>query len=138
MLTMHDHDTWRPTTGYVFKFGSGTISWCSKRQPTVSLSTTEAEYGAAQENTWLKLLMEDWHQKIEYPIPLHCDNQFAIRLTENPMFRARTKHVEVHYHFIRENALKEEIEMQQIKTDDQVADLFTKGLNTGKHESFRC
>ena len=54
------------------------------------------------------------------------------------MFHARTKHVEVHYHFIREKVLKEEIEMQQIKTDDQVANLFTKGLNTGKHESFRC
>ena len=54
------------------------------------------------------------------------------------MVHARTKHVEVHYHFIREKALKEEIEMQQIKIDDQVADLFTKELNTGKHESFHC
>jgi len=69
---------------------------------------------------------------------LHCDNQSAIRLAENPVFRARTKLVEVHYHFIREKVLKEEIEMQQIKTDDQVADLFTKELNTSKHESFRC
>ena len=126
----------------MYKLGSGIISWCSKRQPTVSLSTTEAKYRAAagttQESTWLKLLMEDLHQIIDYPISLHCDNQSAIRLAENPVFHARTKHVEVHYHFIREKVLKEEIEMQQIKTDDQVADLFTKGLNTGKHESFRC
>ena len=82
--------------------------------------------------------MEDWHQKIDYPIPLHCNNQSAIRLAENSMFHARTKHVEVHYHFIREKVLKEEIEIQQIKTDDQIADLFTIGLNIGKHESFRC
>ena len=99
----------------MFKFGSETISWCSKRQPTVSLSTTEAEYrtasGAAQVSTWLKLLIEDLHQKIDYPISLLCDNQFAIRLAKNPVFHARTKHVEVHYHFIREKVLKEEIEM---------------------------
>ena len=78
------------------------------------------------------------HKKIDYPIPLHYDKQSAIRLAENSVFHARTKHVEVHYHFIREKLLKEEIEMQPIKTDDQVADLVTKGLNTGKHESFRC
>ena len=82
--------------------------------------------------------MEDLHQKIDYQISLHCDNQSAIRLAENPVFYARTKHVEVHYHFIREKVLKKEIKMQQIKTDDQVADLFTKGSDTGKHESFRC
>ena len=67
-----DHETWGSTTGYVFKFFSGIISWCSKRQPTVSLSTTQAEYraaaGAAQESPWLKLLREDLHQRIDYPI----------------------------------------------------------------------
>ena len=126
------HDTRRSSIKYVFKLGSRTISSCNKRQPTVSLSTREVEYraaaGVAQESTWLKLLIEDWHQKIDYPIPFHCDNQSAIRLTENPMFHARTKHVEMHYHSIRENVLKEENEMQQIKTEDQVTDLFTKGL----------
>lgn len=137
-----DHDTRRSTTGYVFKLGSGPISWCSKRQPTISLSTTEAEYKAAavaaQESTWLVLLMEDLHQKVDYAVPLHCDNQSAIRLAENPVFHARTKHVEVHYHFIREKVLMEEMEMRQIKTDDQIADLFTKGLSIGKCEGFRC
>ncbi|KAI3462288.1 hypothetical protein Pfo_018951, partial [Paulownia fortunei] len=119
-----DHDTRRSTTGYVFKLGSGIISWCSKRQPTVSLSTTEAEYRAAamagQESTWLIQLMNNLHQLVDYPIPLYCDNQSAIRLAENPVFHARTKHVEVHYHFIREKVLQEEIEMRQIKTNDQV------------------
>ena len=91
----------------MFNLGSRTISWCNKRQPTISLSTREAEYitaaGTAQESTLLKLLMEDWHQKIDYPIPIHCDNQSVIRLAENSMFHARTKYVEVHYHFIRES-----------------------------------
>ncbi|KAE8681852.1 hypothetical protein F3Y22_tig00111303pilonHSYRG00095 [Hibiscus syriacus] len=136
-----DHDTRRSTTGYVFKLGSGTISWCSKRQPMVSLSTTEAEYRAAsmaaQESTWLIQLMNNLHQPVDYAISLYCDNQSAIRLAENPVFHARTKHVEVHYHFVREKVLQEEIEMRQIKKDEQIADLFTKSLSVGKFEHFR-
>ncbi|KAH9726925.1 hypothetical protein KPL70_008466 [Citrus sinensis] len=136
-----DHDTRRSTTGYMFTLGSGTISWCSKRQPTVSLSTTEAEYRAAamaaQESTWLIQLMNDLHQPVDYAVLLYCDNQSAIRLAENPVFHARTKHVEVHYHFVREKVLQEEIEMRQVKTDEQIADLFTKSLSVGKFEHFR-
>ncbi|KAM1471212.1 hypothetical protein ACFXTN_038164 [Malus domestica] len=108
----------------------------------VSLSTTEVEYRAAamaaQENAWLVQLMSDLHQPVDYPVPLYCDNQSAIRLAKNPVFHARTKHVEVHYHFIREKVLQKEIEMRQINTDEQVADLFTKGLSTSKFEKFRC
>ncbi|KAA3467751.1 Integrase, catalytic core [Gossypium australe] len=135
-----DHDTRRSTTSYVFKFGSGKISWCSKRQPTVSLSTTEAEYKAiamaAQESRWLVQLVEDFHQKVDYAITLYCDNQSTIRLAENPVFHARTKHVEVHYHFVREKMLQDEIELSYVKTDNQVANLFTKGLSTTKLEEF--
>ncbi|XP_070669436.1 secreted RxLR effector protein 161-like [Malus domestica] len=93
-----DHDTKRLTIGYVFRIRSGVVSWCSKRQPTMSLSTTEAEYKAtimaAQENAWLLQLMSDLHQPVDYAIPLYCDNQSGICLTENPAFQARTKHVE--------------------------------------------
>ena len=101
-----DYDTRHSTTGYVFILGSGAISWCSKRQPIVSLSTTEAEYRAAtmaaQESTWLMQLLKDLHQPTKYAPPLYCDNLLAVRLAENPIFHARTKHVEVHYHFIKE------------------------------------
>jgi len=111
------HDTRRSSTRYVFKLSSTTIYWCNKRQPTVSLSTREAEYraaaGAAQKCTWLKLLMKDWHQKVDYSIPLQCNNQSVICLVENSMFHGRTKHVEV-------------------------VDLSTKELNTCPYESFRC
>ncbi|GMI77806.1 hypothetical protein HRI_001449800 [Hibiscus trionum] len=136
-----DHSTRRSTTGYIFSLGSGAISWCSKRQPTVSLSSTEAEYrsaaSAAQESTWLKQLMEDLHQPTDYQVRLLCDNLSAIRLAENPVFHARTKHIEVHHHYIREKVLEGEIRMEPTKTDEQVADIFTKSLSKPKFEKFR-
>lgn len=92
---------------------------------------------AAQESTWLVQLMNNLHQLVDYEVSMYCDNQSTIRLAENIVFHARTKHVEVYYHFIREKVLQEEIEMRQIKTDDQVADLFTISLSTGKLEKFR-
>jgi len=122
-----DRDTRHLTTGYVFMLG-----WCSKRQPTVSLSTTEAEYRAsamaAQESTWLIQLLKDLCQPIKVAVTLYCDNQSVIRLAENLVFHARTKHIEVHYHFIREKVLQEEIELKHVNTKDQVADLFIKKL----------
>ena len=127
-----DHDTRRSTTGYVFSIGFGAVLWGSKRQPTISLLTTEAEYRAAamasQESTWLMQLMKDLHQDTNYAVSLYCDNQSAIRLAENPVFHTRTKHVEM---------LQEELELRQVKTEEQVADIFTKGLNSVKLEKFR-
>uniref|UniRef100_A0A2N9JB62 Integrase catalytic domain-containing protein n=1 Tax=Fagus sylvatica TaxID=28930 RepID=A0A2N9JB62_FAGSY len=149
--------TWNPTNGFsepkihpdyvcklrkaLLRVKTSTESVVCKRQPTVSLSTTEAEYRAAamaaQESTWLMQLMRDLHQPIDYAVSLHCDNQSAIRLAENPEFHARTKHVEVHYHFVREKVLEGKIKMYQTKTENQVADIFTKGLNTAKFRDFR-
>ncbi|KAL6334508.1 hypothetical protein AAG906_016061 [Vitis piasezkii] len=104
-----DHDTRRSTTGYVFMLGSRAISWCSKRQPTVPLSTTEAYVAYT--------VMNDLHQLVDYAVPLSCDNQSAIRLAENLVFHARTKHVEV-------------------LSRKPSCDLFTKGLSGNKFESF--
>ncbi|KAA0033602.1 putative mitochondrial protein [Cucumis melo var. makuwa] len=106
-----------------------------------SISTPmEVEYRATtmatQENMWLKQLMKDLHQEINHATTLYCDNLSVVRLAENLVFHARTKHVEVYYHFIREKVLQEEIEMKPIKTEDQIADIFTKGLPTTKHAKF--
>jgi len=101
-----DCGTQRSTIGYFFNLGSEPISWCSKRQPTMTLSSTEAEYRsaamAAQESTWLKQLMEYLHQPTDYLVRIFCYNLSSIRLAENPIFHARTKHIEVPYHYIRE------------------------------------
>ena len=82
-------------------------------------------------------LMKDLNQLIDYAVPLYCDNQSAIHLTENSAFHARTKHVKIHYHFLKEKVLQEELEIHQVKTEDEVADLFTKGLNTTRFQKFR-
>jgi hypothetical protein len=91
----------------------------------------------AQESTWLKQLMEDLHQPTDYQVRIFCDNLSSIRLAKNLVFHARTKHIEVHYHYIREKVLEGKIEMVPTKTDDQIADIFTKGLNKVKFEKFR-
>ena len=136
-----DHDTRHSTTRYMFSLGTTVVSWSSKRQPTQSLLTTKAKYSAiatvAQESTWLMRPMRNLHQTIDYAVPLKCDNQSTIRLAENLEFHARTKHVELHYHFVREKVLQGEIEMCHTKTKDQVGDIFTKGLNATKFAGFR-
>jgi hypothetical protein len=81
--------------------------------------------------------MEDLHQPTDYQVRIFCDNLSSIRLAENPVFHARTKHIEVHYHYIRENVLEGKIEMVPTNMDDQIADIFTKGLNKVKFEKFR-
>lgn len=122
-----DLSTRRSTTGYVFSLGSGAISWCSKRQPTVSLSTTEAEYGAAamaaQESVWLVQLVKDLNQITSEVVVIYCDNESAIKLAENPVFHARTKHFEVHYHFIREKVLRGKLYLVSVQTNEQPADI---------------
>ncbi|KAJ0434592.1 putative RNA-directed DNA polymerase [Helianthus annuus] len=131
-----DLDTRRSTTGYVFMLGKGAVTWCSKRQPTVSLSTTEAEYRsaamAAQEVSWLKLLLKELKQNVKEKVVVFCDNLSSIHLAEKPMFHARSKHIEVHYHFIREKVLEGEIDLKYIDTNEQIADVFTKGMTSVK------
>ncbi|GMI66431.1 cysteine-rich RLK (RECEPTOR-like protein kinase) 8 [Hibiscus trionum] len=100
----------RSTSGYCFDFGSAVVSWCSKKQPTVALSSTEAEYiaatMAAQECIWLKYLMGDMFGNINYAVQIKCDNESAIKLASNPVFHGRTKHIEFRHHFVREKSVK--------------------------------
>ncbi|GJY14422.1 integrase [Tanacetum coccineum] len=120
------------TTGYCFSTGSAMVSWCSKNQSVVTLSSTEAKYVAAtmtaQECMWLKRLVRDMMGKFEYAVKVRCDNESTIKLASNPVFHARTKHIEVRHHYIREKVLDQEIELKGILTERQVADIFTKAL----------
>lgn len=127
-----DLDTRRSTTGYVLLVGSGPISWCSQRQPTVALSTTESEYIAASQTVkeliWVNLLLHELVPKKRDTPQLFIDNQSAIKLIKNPEFHKRTKHIDIKYHFIREQFEKHVFEPCYVHTNDQVADILTKPL----------
>jgi hypothetical protein len=125
----------------MFSFGSGALSWSSKKQPTVALSSTEAEYRGAAiatcEVVWLQKLLSDLGQSVDAHVVIYCDNISSILLANNPVYHAKTKHIKVHYHFIREKVLAKEIDLIHVSTEDQVADIFTKALGTYKLRKFR-
>jgi hypothetical protein len=108
---------------------------------TVVLLSTEAEYkGVAMvacEVAWLRKLLGDLGLHVDKHVVIYCDNLSSIQLARNPMFHARTKHIEVHYHFIREKVLAGEIDLIYVSIEDQVADIFTKVLGAEKHRQFR-
>ena len=126
-----DEGTRKSTSGYAFMLGSSIVSWCSQKQRTVALLTTESEYVAAcqsiKELVWLKLLMAELISNNS--ITLYMDNQCVIRLIQNPEFHKRTKHIDVRYHFIREKFRDGVFQLEYVHTSNQLADIFTKPLN---------
>lgn len=94
----------RSTSGFVVFLGSNPISWCAKKQPTVARSSTEAEYRAmtqtATDLVWIQHLLSELKVPITSPPVLWCDNKSAMALASNPVFHARTKHIEIDYHFM--------------------------------------
>lgn len=129
-------------TGYEFFFGSSPISWRSKKQPVVALSSTESEYialtDAAKELIWLRKLVDELQF---YPLAegttLYCDNQGAITLTRDSTFHARTKHIDIRFHYIRQIVEARDARIIYCPTDEMVADMFTKPLGRVKLEKFR-
>jgi hypothetical protein len=106
----------------MFSFGNGAISWSNKKQPTVALSSTEAEYRGATivacEIVWLQKLLSDLGQSVDVLVVIYCDNISSILLANNPVYHVRTKHIEVHYHFIRKKVLAKEIDLIHVSTED--------------------
>ena len=130
----------RSTNGFMFSLGS-VVTWSSKKQPTVALSSTEAEYRGASmvacEVVWLQKLLYYLNVQVDGPVVIFCDNMTSIQLARNPVFHARTKHIEVHYHFVREKVLAGEIDLAYVSTHEQIADIFTKALGAEKLQMFR-
>ena len=106
----------------MFSFGSVVVTWSSKKQPIVTLSSTEAEYRgatvAACEVAWLRKLLADLGVQVDRRVVIYCDNLSSIQLARNPVFHARTKHIEVHYHFIKERVLVGDINLVSIRTKE--------------------
>ncbi|GAU37611.1 hypothetical protein TSUD_365320 [Trifolium subterraneum] len=132
-----DHVDRRSTTGYIFKFLHAPISWCSKKQPVIALSSCEAEYiacaFAACQGIWLESLLKDIQVELTEPIQLLVDNKSAINLAKNPISHGRSKHIETRFHFIREQVNNGRIVLNHCPTEVQEADILTKGL---KHDRF--
>jgi hypothetical protein len=127
-----DGDSRKSVSGYCFSIGSGAVSWTSKKQPTVALSSTEAEYKAACiaacEVVWLRRILMDVAVPIRTPTVLRCDNQSCMAIAKNPVFHARTKHIEIQYHYVRELINDETVELEYCPTSENSADIFTKAL----------
>ena len=125
-------DSRRSVTGYVMLLGNSPVSWKSKKQSTVSRSSSEAEYramsAAASEVTWLVKLLEELGVTDLKPITLHCDNQSALHIAKNPVFHERTKHIEIDCHFTRDKVMEGLIQLAYLPTQHQLADVLTKVL----------
>jgi hypothetical protein len=127
-------------SGYAFIIHGGAVSWSAKRQEIVLLSTTESEYiaatHAAKEALWLRSLIQQLFDTTLSPITLFSDNQSAIALTKDHQYHARTKHIDIRYHFIRWIVEQGSIRLVYCPTDDMVANTFTKALPSAKVKYF--
>ena len=121
--------------------GKCLVSWLSKKQSSISLSTAEAEYIAAAacctQVLWMKQTLQDVHVQFEDPILILCDNTSAISISKNPVMHSKTKHIPIKYHFVREQVLGKIIKLDYIGTKDQVADILTKPLPKEAFEYLR-
>jgi len=131
-------DTRRSWSGYGFLLGSSLISWRSTKQHSVSTSTTEAEYMAlsvtARHASWYAIGMKELHYQV--PIILKCDNTSSINLGHNTIISQRSKHIDIHYHYVRECLINHKFTVDYISTEENVADIFTKPLDAAKHSKF--
>lgn len=131
-----DSEDRRSCSGYSFLMQGGSISWCSKKQQTVALSTTEAEYMAlsttVQEALWLRQFFNEFGAENHGTI-INCDNRSALDLASSNGYHARTKHIDVRHHFLRQHVESQEIVLNHVGTNDMVADVLTKPLFAEKH-----
>eukprot|EP00253_Pinus_taeda_P006225 PITA_06225 len=136
-----DPDDRKSTAGYVFTLGSGPITWACKKQTAISLSSAEAEYRgaveASKEALWLRQILSEFGFEQQHPTTLWCDNQSVIQLCKDPVQHQRSKHIELHMHFIRKLIHDHVLEVQYCSRDDQVADIFTKALTEAKFTKLR-
>ena len=136
---MHCHSISR----FVYFIGVGAVSWSSKKQPIITLSSTEVKYVAlthsAKDIIWIHKLLTELSSIFNFTVPttLFCDNQGAVRLSKDSTFHGRTKHIDVHFHFICQTISQGHIVLRDCHTDDMIVDIFTKVLAHFKFEKFR-
>ena len=130
----------KSTSRCCFSLGSTMVSWFSRKQSTVALSTIEAEYivacMAAREAVWLRKLLAGLSGQSLQPTVIHCDNQSCVKMSVNPVQHDIMKHVEMKYHYFQEMVQRHAVELWYVPTDEQIADVLTKLLGRGKFVYF--
>lgn len=132
----------RSLTGYVFRVHGCTVGWLTRKQSTVSLSSTEAELVALSvtvcHGIWMKRLLQDLGKELEGPVTYYEDNQSTIRIAEDERDAGRMKHVDVKHRFVRELIQQGQVALRYKSTNDQLADVMTKGLPAGVFQKHRA
>lgn len=135
-----DADDRKSTSGGCYFPGNNLVSWSSKKQNCVSLSTAESEYIAAgsccAQMLWLKQMLTDYGMSSNI-LTIFCDNLSAIEISKNPVQHSRTKHIDIRHHFIRDLVEQELICIKYVPTEKQIADIFTKALDFERFSSLR-
>ncbi|KAK6142848.1 hypothetical protein DH2020_023196 [Rehmannia glutinosa] len=135
-----DVDDRKSTTGGCFYLGNNLVSWYSRKQNCVSLSTVESEYVAVgsccSQLPWMNQMIEDYglHSDI---LTIYCDNSSTIYISKNPVQHSRTKHIDIRHHFIRDLVEKNIIRIEYIGTENQLAGIFTKALDFERFSTLR-
>jgi len=134
-------DDRKSTSGGAFFMGSRLVSWFSKKQSSIALSTAEEEYVAAASCCTQLLSMmqtlQDFQITCTPPISILCDNTSAISISKNPVMHSKTKHIPIKYHFLREQVLEQKVKLEYVPSKEQVADILTKPLPRETFEYLR-
>ena len=130
----------KSTSGGCHLLGRSLVSWCSKKQNSVALSTAEAEYIAAgaccAQILYMKQTLLDFGVRLE-KVPLLCDNESAVKIANNPVQHSRTKHIDIRHHFLRDHVANNDISLSSVRSEDQLADIFTKPLDEATFSRLR-
>ncbi|XP_048229099.1 secreted RxLR effector protein 161-like [Ricinus communis] len=130
-----DIDDSKSTSGYVFLMGGGAVAWSSRKQPIVTLSTTEVEYVAAAtcacQAIWMRRILEEISHAQVGEIVMLCDNTSTIKLSKNPVMHGRSKHIRVRYHFLKDLAKEGVIKLVYCSKEMQLADMIDEGVKVG-------
>ncbi|KAK2389918.1 putative mitochondrial protein [Trifolium repens] len=133
-------DDRKSTSGGCFFLGTNLISWFSKKQNCVALSTAEAEYiavgSSCSQLVWMKQMLKEYDVEQD-ALTLYCDNMSAINISKNPIQHNKTKHIDIRHHFIRDLVENKIVTLEHVGTKEQVADIFTKALDAVQFEKLR-
>eukprot|EP00253_Pinus_taeda_P032801 PITA_32801 len=134
-------DERKSTSGGAFYMGSRLVSWFSKKQSSIALSTAEAEYVVATscctQLLWMMQTLQDIQITCTPPISILCDNTSAISISKNPVIHSKTKHLPIKYHFLCEQVLEQKVKLEYVPSKEQVADIFIKSLPRETFEYLR-